>query len=200
MKLVSLLLLPFLALTLGASAPQKDKHALCRVQKVNGIEVYILCEPVSDYEVISNTKGGVKITSLLTGGIVNESISERVAQFVKKAQEGYPKLDGIIYTAGKEVGAFKWTQKPSAGQKGLAMAQKIDGHFVFVMAEPEMPYESIGQVSGGTKWKSLATAGIVNNSVEEDMSKYLKRALKEKPSLDAIVYNNGRSVMALRWE
>jgi hypothetical protein len=200
MKNISLLLLPLLALTLGASAPQKDKKGLCKVQKVNGIEVYILCEPVTDYEVISNAKGGTKFTSLLTGGIVNESISERVAQFVKKAQQSYPKLDGVIYTAGKEVGAFKWTQKPGAGQKGMATAQKMDGHYVFVMAEPEAEYESLGQVTGGTKWKSLAPAGIVNNSIEEDMAKYLKRALSDKPALDAIVYSNGRSVMAIRWE
>ena len=71
---------------------------------------------------------------------------------------------------------------------------------MFVMAEPEAEYESLGQVTGGTKWKSLATAGIVNNSIEEDMAKYLKRALADKPALDAIVYSNGRSVMAVRWE
>lgn len=199
MKRYLLLCAPLLAFLLLSFSPAKDNKGLCKVQKINGVEVYIMCEPVNEYEVISNSKTGLKATSLLTGGLINESVNEKVAQFVKKAQQSYPRLDGVIYNAGKEIGAFKWTSKPSGSKKGMATANKINGAYVFVLAEPEAEYESMGQVTGGTKWKSALTGGIVNNSIEEDMAKFMKRAQEDKPSLDAIIYSAGKSVTAIRW-
>ena len=199
MNKLALLLTPFLAFCLLSAKPAKDKLGLCKVNKVNGKEAYIMCEPLGEYEVISNAKTGMKATSLLTGGLVNESISDKVAQFVKKATQSYPGLDGVVYNAGKEVGAFKWSTKPAVGKKGMAMAGKIDGKYVFVLAEPEAEYESLGTVTGGTKWKSLATGGIVNNSIEDDMAKYMKRALDDKPAMDGLIYTSGKTALAIRF-
>lgn len=199
--LYSLFLLFMLAGGLVSFMPEKDKLGLCKVQKVNGVEAYIMCEPVNDYEMLGDAKNGLQTTSLLTGGLINESIAEKVAKFVKQAQKQHPTMDGVVYSAGKRIGAFKWTDgKPTGSKKGLATAQKVDGRYAFVMSEPEADYTTLSTVTGGVKWKSGLTGGIANNSIEEDMSRYMKRAVEHNPTLDAIIYNSGKSVATIKFD
>jgi len=74
-----------LAIVLMASiTPQQDGNA--RVQKVQGIEVYIMSEPLRDYEVIDNGK----VLATLSG-----SCSERLRAAVKSASKSNP--DAIIF-------------------------------------------------------------------------------------------------------
>lgn len=63
---------------------QKDDDMLARVRKVNGVEAYILCEPLRDYDVLVDAGTGLKAESALTGGLINKSISDRVEQFIRK--------------------------------------------------------------------------------------------------------------------
>ena len=80
-KLVALCLLTSLFF---CAAAQKEKETnLARVKRVNGIETYILCEPLRPYEVVVDAGTGLKAESLLTGGLVNKSIAGRVEQFVR---------------------------------------------------------------------------------------------------------------------
>ena len=82
----------------------------------------------------------------------------------------------------------------------MARAQKVDGKYAFVMSEPEAEYVSLGTVKGGIKWKSAVTGGLVNNSIEEDISKFMKRAQEDHPTLDAIVYSSGKSAIAIQFK
>ncbi len=181
--------------------PEKDKLGLCKVQKINGIEVYIMCEPINDYEMLGDAKNGWQTTSLLTGGIINESIADKISKFVKEAQKQHPTMDAVIYSAGKRIGAFRWSDgKPTGSKKGMATANKVDGRYAFIMSEPEADYMTLSTVSGGMKWKSGLTGGIANNSIEEDISRYMKRAVEHNPTLDAIIYNSGKSVATIKFE
>lgn len=94
---------------LSAYAPIKEDEALARVRKVNGVEAYILCEPVRPYEVVVDAGSGLKAESLLTGGLINKSIAGRVEQFVRNIMKQNARIDAVVYTAGKRITGVKFT-------------------------------------------------------------------------------------------
>jgi hypothetical protein len=51
-----------LVIILFISARQEDKNGIARVRKVLGIEVYVLCEPLREYEVVGTVKYLGKVT------------------------------------------------------------------------------------------------------------------------------------------
>ncbi len=165
-----LLFVAVLAVNITASA-QKDKHLLAKVKKVNGVETYIMNEPLREYETVVDVATGAKAESLLTGGLVNKSIAGRIEQFIKRAKKENENIDAIIYTSGKSIVAVKFTDKGSASTTGMAKVTKVKGLPCFVMCEPVSEYDVLRSEGGGVKWKSLVTAGIVNNGIDEDVQK-----------------------------
>jgi hypothetical protein len=140
------------------------------VKKINGVEVYVMNEPLRKYETVVDVGTGAKAESLLTGGLINKSISGRIEQFIKKAKKENENIDAVIYGAGKTITAVRFTDKATKNQ-GMATVTKLKGLPLFVMCEPVDDYEVLRSEGGGIKWKSALTAGIVNNSIEEDVEK-----------------------------
>jgi len=105
----------FLFMTLFISVINAQEIA--KVSKVNGVEVYILAEPIREYEVVMGGKNSIKWSSFATGGLVNDGISSKISQFVKALQEKAQKenvtFDAVIYTNGKSVNAIKGISKNS---------------------------------------------------------------------------------------
>jgi regulator of extracellular matrix RemA (YlzA/DUF370 family) len=105
-------------------------------------------------------------------------------------------VDAILYTSGKKAIAVKFTDTATVESKGLARVNKIEGVEVYVMSEPLTDYSITVDVSTGLKAKSYMTGGLVNNSVEEDVAQYVRRALAEakdtKQIIDAVVYSGGK--------
>src|SRR6266513_2949346 len=96
------LTLTALIFTLTTFAQNSD-DMLARVRKRNGVEAYILCEPIRDYNVLVDAGTGVKAESALTGGIINKSIADRVEQFIRKVTKENGKIDAVVYSAGKRI-------------------------------------------------------------------------------------------------
>lgn len=187
---------------------QSAKKGLARISKIQGVEVYAMCEPLRAYEVLFDVPTGGKAGSLLTGGVVNEGISDKLTQFVnranKKAEREKKPYDAIVYTNGKSVIAVKWKEAATDSTKGLGRVQKLEGVEVYVMNEPLLDYENSVDVSTGLKAKSYLSGGVVNNSIEEDMAQYVRRAVKEaqeanKP-LDAVVYSGGKRSIGVQFK
>ncbi|TAL57531.1 MAG: hypothetical protein EPN85_13860, partial [Bacteroidetes bacterium] len=61
-----------------------DEKGLARVNKVNGYEAYFMSEPLRDFEVVLDERNGLQMTSLLTAGVANESVSDKATQLVNK--------------------------------------------------------------------------------------------------------------------
>jgi hypothetical protein len=55
---------------------------IARVIKILGVEVYALSEPIRSYETLFDVETGAKAASLITGGVVNEGVSDKLTQFV----------------------------------------------------------------------------------------------------------------------
>lgn len=194
-KLLSACLLA--CITLTAFAPAKEEKEMARVRKVNGVEAYILCEPVRSYEVIVDAGTGVKAESLLTGGLINKSISGRVEQFVRNIMKQNAKIDAVVYSSGKRIAGIKFTDDDKKNS-GLGRVSKVMGYPVYVMCEPLSDYEVINNKGGGIKWKSLVTAGIVNNSIEEDVQQIVKKL--QSRAADGILIDGGSTGSAIMFE
>lgn len=194
------LLIAFLFIT-TTYAQEKD---LARVQKVNGIEVYILSEPLRDYEVAFGEGNKVQWTSFFTAGLINESISTKVSKFVKgvldEAEKEGVQVDAVVYTDGKTVTAIKFTGEKTPENDGIARVQKMSGVPVFIMSQPLLDYEVEKDKGPGIKWKSMITAGLINNSIEQDISKYVNRFERQikKDRIDAIVYSRGKEALGVK--
>jgi len=183
-----------LACTVFIAGAQKDTD-IAKVKKVNGIEAYILCEPIRPYEVLVDAGTGVKAESLLTGGLINKSISGKVEQFVRKIQKENAKIDAIIYSTGKRIVGVRFIDSSGGQNDGLAKVSKIMGYKVFVMNEPLVDYEVLNNKGGGIKWKSLVTAGLVNNSIEEDVQAMVKKL--QNRAADAMMFEGGKEGMTI---
>jgi hypothetical protein len=186
-----------LATTILSVSAQKDTD-IAKVRKVNGIEAYILCEPLRPYEVLIDAGTGIKAESILTGGLINKSISGRVEQFVKKIQKENATVDAVIYSTGKRIVGVRFTDTGGGKSEGLAKVSKVMGYKVFVMNEPLLDYEVLNNKGGGIKWKSLATAGLVNNSIEEDVQKMVKKL--QNKAADAMMFDGGKEGMTIKFK
>jgi hypothetical protein len=195
-KVIALCLL---AITFMFAAAQKPAETnLARVKRVNGIEAYILCEPVRPYEVVVDAGTGLKAESLLTGGLVNKSIAGRVEQFVRNIMKQNAKVDAVVYSAGKRIVGVIFTDGEKTKDVGIARVSRIMGYPVFVMNEPLVDYAVLNNKSGGIKWKSLVTAGVVNNSIEEDVQEMVKKL--QNRAADAMVFEGGKEGMTIMFK
>lgn len=185
---------------------QANTRGLARVSRIQGYETYVMCDPLRDYTVVFDITSGAKASSLLTGGLVNEGVSDKVTQFVNRAVKTAKKegkeFDAVLVGGSKTAVAVKFKGEAGEKDRALARVKKLDGVEVYVMNEPIRDYETVLDTRTGLKAKSYLTGGLVNNSVEEDMAQFVKRILKdadeEKKTVDAVVYSGGKSAIAVK--
>lgn len=206
MKKPLLLLVAIAAVALSFTKIQDDKKGLARVNRINGKEVYFMNEPLNAYEIVFDIGTSAKAASLLTAGLVNEGVSDKASQFVKRAikeaEDEHYEFDAIIYSSGKRVVAIKFTEEKEEN-KMLARVQKIEGVEIYILSEPLNAYEVANSKKSGLKVKSLLTMGIVNNSIEQDVAEFVRKLLKDADKddekINAILYGAGKSAVGVRF-
>jgi len=182
-----------------------QSKTIAKVQKVNGIEVYVMAEPLRSYDVVIGKGNSLKWSSFLTGGLLNESVSTKITSFAnkikKKAKSEGIEIDAVIYTNGKKISAIKFNDELGSNDR-LAEVQKLQGLPVFIMNEPIINYRPKTTEGPGLKWKSMLTVGLVNNSIEQDISKYSRKMTRDfrKGKVDALLYNSGKKCAGIKFE
>lgn len=137
--------------------------------------------------------------------MVNESISKKVSKFIKKLHEEFlkegVKFDAVLYDTGKNIVAIRFTDTPLADTKGIAIIHKLNGIPFYVMSEPIETYKYISSIGKGIKWKSLMTAGLWNNSIEQDLMKFAEKieGKYRKQKISAVVYSNGKKAISIKF-
>lgn len=200
----TIILIVFTFLFTSNSFAQKKYFA--EVYIVNGVEAYILNEPVRPYEIVYGKGQGINWSSAITGGLINSSISTKVGKFiksvVKKAEKDGKTIDAIIYTSGKNVTAVKFTDEPTEETKQKAKIHRLNGIPTYVMCEPYKEFRVTKSKKGGLKWKSAITGGLINNSIEQDLMKFAKKYKKmySKQQIDALYYTSGKSCDGIVFE
>ncbi|WP_128543482.1 hypothetical protein [Larkinella soli] len=193
------------ALLVFAGLSRLFAQGTAKVDRIQGIETYVMCEPTRPYETVFEVATGAKAGSLLTGGVVNEGVSDKTTQFVNRASKQGKKenkeFDAVLINGSKTAVAIKFKGE---GDKGMAKVRKLEGVEVYVMNEPTRDYVTVVDASGGVKAKSYFTGGIVNNSIEEDMAQFVKRVKKEaeeaKKPIDAVVYSGGKTAIGVKFK
>jgi len=69
------------------------------------------------------------------------------------------------------------------------------------MNEPLKKYAIEDEKGGGVKWKSFASGGLVNNSIEEDIEKYASKFKKsfKKGEIDGLIYSRGKKCNGIKF-
>lgn len=189
-----------LLVAVNCFAQQKAK-----VQKINEIEVYLLAEPIREYKTLKSSGKGIQWGSVITGGLINESIATKVTQYCKKIANKYKKqnidIDGIIYSKGKKMTAIKFTDDKTDKNDRIATVQTLKGIPFFVMSEPVSEYKSVKTIGGGIKWKSAMTNGLINNSIEQDLMKFANKmdTRYKKKQISGIIYKSGKKAKAIKF-
>lgn len=177
----------------------QNSKSLARVQRLDGVEVYILAEPLRDYETMTSVTTGVKAESILTGGLFNESITDKVLQYIRRARKQGAMFDAVLYSGGKSIVTIRFTDKPSEKTKGMARVRQLEGVDVYVLAEPVKDYETIISSGSSLRWKSYLTGGLVNNSIEEDMAGFIKKMRTTGVNMEGLIYSGGKSAISFRY-
>lgn len=188
---------------LGMATQMNAQQSLAKVAKLQGKEVYILSQPVREYETTATVRTGLKITSLLTRGIINESISEKSNQFVnrtiKRARKKGVEFDAIVYSGGKTARAIKFTSPATPDNEGIAKVDRFNNVDVYVLSEPMLAYSVEASKWGGIKLIPFLTYGWFNNSIERDTRTFVKRLTKEEQSISAVVYSAGKRAVGVKY-
>ena len=176
------------------------------MRKVNGIEAYILSEPLREYKVVMGKEKSNQWGSFLTDGLINSSIESRVSKYIKgvqeKSEEEGIEFDAVIYTDGKNISAIKFTEEKTDENERMAKVQKMDGIPLFILNEPVLDYSVEVDRGGGIKWKSLVTGGLMNNSIDEDIEQFVKASDRKfkKDKIDAIMYVDGKQADGIKFK
>jgi hypothetical protein len=201
MKSKAVLALGLLATLFGASA--QGSNELARVRTLDGKQIYILNEPLRSYEHVGSVKTGLKFSSVLTRGLLNENVNDKTAQFALKAVNKLKKenveYDAILYSEGKSVHAIRFTEEATPAKDGLARINELNGIGLFVLADPVRSYEVEASVKSGLNIVPFLTHGLINPSIEKDMTRFARRASKRQ-STSYISYQMGRraAVISMR--
>ncbi len=189
-------------LTFTVSFPifAQDEQVRARVQKIEGKEIYVLNEPLRSYEVIGEVKTGLKLTSIVTRGIINEHINDKTTQFVRrmnrKMEKSGMEFDALLYQDGKKIQAIRFTQAATPANEGIARVKAINNVSSFIMAEPLQDYQVMETISTGIKLVPFLTYGLINNSIERDVKTFVRKAAK-KGEANFLVYTSGRRASAI---
>ena len=99
-----LLLAALCVMSFRVTLSEQDKKGVATVQKIDGFEVYIMCEPAREYTVVGDM-------SVYDAGISQQYIADWTKKYVKKAISLVEKgsaVDAILYKEGKTALAIKF--------------------------------------------------------------------------------------------
>ena len=188
-----------------------SKIGLAKVNKMNGIEVYFMSEPLRKYKVIvasDGILGNASVKSLATAGLMTPTPSDKANQLVRNAQKkaikGGEEIDAVIYSSAKSAVGIKFTDAPNDNTDGIGRVKKINGVDVYAFAEPLVSYEQLSENKAKVRGGAFLTGGILNSSIEDDLSKLVDRAKEESGSkvneLNAVIYSSGKTGIGIRYK
>ena len=121
MKKVTLIL----AMFLGFVAFGQDK--LAQVEKMSGLDVFVMNQPVAQYKIVVRMKpislANLNLKTLVTGGIIRETASDKMNQYVnqvlRQADKEDVHVDAVIYSGGKGNRRRHYRQRCQGGRNQL---------------------------------------------------------------------------------
>ncbi|BDD04401.1 hypothetical protein [Aureibacter tunicatorum] len=155
-----------------------------KVERMNGLELYVLAEPETEYEKL----GTVQIVST---GFEKNTIQAMVSRLVVKASKTHPQADAIIYYSGNTAFAIKFKEK-SNGIAVLNNSDNLDDKPIFVYSEPiDLDYNVVDMKklpSQSLTPKIYYIYGVFNN---------VSKKVAKKQEHDGLIYTGGNKVKVI---
>ncbi len=191
--------------TTPSSATEKqlsslEKRAMARVQKMEGIEIYIMSEPLRDYDIVEE----YAFPRIKKRGRTNQEIAEEhknalnvaAQKAAQKTSTHLQTVDAIIYTGGDHATMIRFKDR-ALSSKGLARVYKISGREMYVMCDPMLEYEIAFDMTHAVDYDE-------NIAVSENLGNLMKEAIiRSKESFvpfDALIYTGGNNAVAVRFK
>ena len=194
------LILICLALMLSeVTFSQQDNNQLGRVNKIQGKEIYVMCEPVRDYDVVDKVNS---VAEQLIG--VSPTISNMVNTMVDKAvtkeQKGKVQpFDAIITSDGDNAILIKF-KEGNQEKKGIARVTKMLGKEVYIMCEPLKDYETVDKVNSAFA-QVLGVSPTIENMVKTMVDKAVNKESKGKVgNFDAVLTTDGDNAILIKFK
>ncbi len=181
------------------------KKGIARVNKMHGVEVYFMSEPLRAYKVIVESGGLIdnfNVNTVTRKPTTADKAGQLVKATIKKAtKEGF-EIDAVLYSNGKSAVGIQFTDEATEQNKGMARVEKIKGLDVFLFAEPVVEYEII---TGDAKSRAASSlGGIMSSSIEEDADKLVGKAQKAANrrvgDLNAVLYRSGKTGLGISYK
>ena len=192
-NIITTIAIVFLAISTFAQS-----NNLAKVYVVNGIEAYIMNEPVRNYEVVFTSDPILNFTNLISQGVYQNSISTRVGKYVNSAlrkgdREGL-KFDAIVYNGAKQVSAIRFLDEATDENRQVARIHRLNGILIYSMCDPLTDFSVAYSKRKCGNSLSHYSYGVINNSIEQDMARFARRYKRKyrKNKIDAIYYTGGK--------
>jgi len=150
-KIVFFLLISLLTFNLLKS--QEENKGLSTVNKIKFKEVYVYSEPIRSYEIVGEVYSMASQLLTVTSQVIEDipnmksMIDNLVSLCITKEQKGKVKnFDGIITYDGYIAYLIKFKDE-NTEKSGLGRVKKLYNKDIYVMCEPLVSYEIIGEVA-----------------------------------------------------
>lgn len=185
------LLFVFIAFGVSLSAlSQTETKQICRVNKIQGKEVYVLCEPLRDYDVVDKVNSTMS-QMLGTSPTIKNMVNTMVEKAVNKEAKGKVGAFDAIITSDGDVAILVKFKEGNIEQKGLARVQKLQSKEAYIMCEPLRDYDTVDKVNS-TLDQVLGVSPTINNMVNSMVEKAVNREEKGKiGTFDAVITSDG---------
>jgi len=180
-------------------AQQDDNKQLCRVNKIQGKEVYVMCEPIADYEVIDKVNSAVA-QMLGVSPTLNNMINTLVDKSVTKETKAKVKpFDAIITTDGNNAILIKFKEIKKE-EKSIGRITKQLGKEVYVMCEPIRDYDVVDKVNSAFA-QVIGVSPTVENMVKLMVEKAVNKESKGTiGKFDAVITSDGDNAILIKFK
>lgn len=182
---INILIVSALILVSTLSVNAQSDNTLARVQKNNGLYVFVDNEPVMEYEIVDRVKSSISWSG---------QFSEIRNKLIRKAVSDFPNADGIVITMSSSSAdraiVIKFKEGQNKDDFGLAKVNKANGLLVFSDCEPVSEYEIIEREKVSFSW---------SGAYQAVRDKLIKKALKDTPDAEGVVctFSNASSDKAV---
>ena len=185
-RLTFVLAMLFLAIIVNA---QDRKTAPAKVEKIEGVPVYVFSTPADDYEIVGKAlkAGSIIKVSVNMSATVREKVQKMVIKALKRQEEGkVPNFDGIIFNLDNDkVQAVKFAEE---GKHLNANPTKYKEVSIYMFSEPTSDYEVLATLDAD--YSIRAGNSVLIDKVESMLNRTLKKETAgEVEHFDAVIIN-----------
>lgn len=193
----TILLLILLSAFINVANSQENKQ-LAKVNKQQGKEIYVMCEPERAYDVVSTVNSTVSqllgekptIKNMLEA-LLNKSVSRELKGKLNP-------FDALITTDGNNGTLVKF-KDGNEELKGIGRITKLQGKEVYVLCEPIREYDVVEKVN--SIFTQLLGKSSIDDLINELVIKSVDKEKKGKiSSFDALITPDGDIAILVKFK